>query len=179
VDEITSNLKGPVALYGHCAGSTLAVEIARQLEARDVQVSAVHVAAMLPIADPDDSLQYLQGMSDDAFYDYLRSLGGLDGDLDAADISRIVQAARHDAVLASRFFQTENTRSAARLRAPMQVIVGDADPATAGYAERFVEWGRFAETVSLSLLPTADHYFVKRAAPDVAKLLTDFHRRSI
>src|SRR5690606_15790468 len=46
--EIMSDVSGPVAIYGHCSGEALAVEIARQLEAAGREVAHVYLAAGFP-----------------------------------------------------------------------------------------------------------------------------------
>ncbi|MFD8009967.1 amino acid adenylation domain-containing protein [Streptomyces sp. NPDC058955] len=168
--EIARTVNGPFALYGHCVGTALTVLTARELEDRGADPVAVHLAAALPDPDPRGSLARLEAWSDDALYAYLRSLGGFDGVLDEGDLRRVLSLVRR-AMVRGAAFQIEARDGWEKLRTPVHVVVGDADPATAGYEEGHRAWGRFARRTRLSVLPGAGHYFVKDRSEDLAALL--------
>jgi amino acid adenylation domain-containing protein len=177
-EEIVERIDGPIALYGQCAGTTLVLETAALLEERGVELEAVYLGALLPDPTPEASVQ--RGIDDggptEEFYQALRSLGGFDGALSEADLAAILEIVWHDLLEASRFFLDRESRPLARLRAPVRVIVGDEDQATAGFEERFTEWERFAYSVRLAVLPGGGHYFVTYNAPELAEVLAAFHR---
>lgn len=47
-----AKVDGPVAVYGHCVGSALAVEVARRLEAAGRRLEAVYIGGIFPFARP-------------------------------------------------------------------------------------------------------------------------------
>ena len=49
VAEVLAKVDGPIAVYGHCVGSALAVEIARRLEAAGRRLEAVYIGRDLPL----------------------------------------------------------------------------------------------------------------------------------
>ncbi|GGU92627.1 non-ribosomal peptide synthetase [Streptomyces filipinensis] len=169
-EEITETVNGPFALYGHCVGTALTMLTARELEDRDSALRTVHLAAALPDPDPRRSLAALEARTDDALYAYLRSLGGFNGVLDAGDLRRVLKLVRH-AMVEGAAFQIEAVDRWEKLRTPVHVVVGDADPATAGYEDGYLGWGRYAHHTRLSVLPGAGHYFVKDRPEPLAALL--------
>ena len=50
--EIMKKIDGPIAIYGQCSGSSIAVYLAHLLEERGRDVRAVYVGAALPDTDP-------------------------------------------------------------------------------------------------------------------------------
>ena len=169
VPEIQA-LGGQVVLYGHCLGGALAVETALQLEAAGTPVLGVVEAGTFPAARlpgrftravdrflPTDRL-----LSDRAYHDMLRSLGGFTDVVDPEDRSFLIRALRHDAREAEgyytdRYTDVEAGREVRHLRAPLLCVVGERDRATELYQERFAEWGDFSQDVDLAVIGRAGH----------------------
>ncbi|MFB8300484.1 non-ribosomal peptide synthetase/MFS transporter [Kitasatospora purpeofusca] len=191
---------GPVVVYGHCVGSAAATELALRLEAEGVPVTGLLVGGSFPGARlPGRLSTWLRGKfpatrwtSDRAYRDFLRTLGGIDDDVDgtgdgtgdgggnsaakgeAADAAQrtMLRALRHDVDQAQGWFTGELTRpDARRLRAPVLCLIGERDRSTELYEERFAEWGAFADRVELATLPRAGHYFLKHQAAQLAALV--------
>ncbi|MFF2013867.1 amino acid adenylation domain-containing protein [Streptomyces sp. NPDC058195] len=171
-EEIADTVNGPFALYGHCVGTVLALLTARELEDRNTAPRAVHLAAALTDPDPRRSLATLEAQTDDALYSYLRSLGGFDGVLDEGDLRHVLKQVRQ-AMVRGAAFQIESAQRWEKLRTPVHVVIGDTDPATAGYEDGYRGWNRYAHRTSLSVLPGAGHYFVKDRPGPLAALLAD------
>ena len=183
VTEIQA-LGGEVVLYGHCLGGALAVETALQLEANGTRVLGVVEAGTFPAARlpgrlaralhrvlPTDRL-----LSDRAYHDMLRSLGGFTDVVDPEDRAFLIRALRHDAREAEgyytqRYARVEAGREVTRLRAPLLCVVGSRDRATELYQERFAEWGDFSQDVDLQVIDRAGHYFLKHQAEELAEVL--------
>ncbi|WP_114907069.1 non-ribosomal peptide synthetase/MFS transporter [Ornithinimicrobium murale] len=183
VPEIQA-LGGDMVLYGHCLGGALAVETALQLEAAGSPVLGVVEAGTFPAARipgrvarvldrflPTDRL-----LSDRAYHDMLRSLGGFTDVVDPADRSFLIRALRHDAREAEsyyteRYSEVEAGRPVQQLRAPLLCVVGDRDRATELYQERFAEWTDFSADVDLAVINRAGHYFLKHQAEELAGVL--------
>ncbi|MCX4825447.1 amino acid adenylation domain-containing protein [Streptomyces sp. NBC_01142] len=182
-EQITSAVSGPVALYGHCAGTVLAVELARRLEVRGAAPVAVYLGAALPEEDgpagdatgePAAAAGSLSG-SDEQLEAFLRSLGGFDGALDADDTAGAVRLVRHDMLQAAALHARSRPGAPPRPQIPVCVVVGDADPLTEDYADRYRAWERSAGPAELEVLPGAGHYFVKHRAAELAALLAARH----
>ncbi|MFB7376735.1 thioesterase II family protein, partial [Kitasatospora purpeofusca] len=147
---------GPVVVYGHCVGSAAATELALRLEAEGVPVTGLLVGGSFPGARlPGRLSTWLRGKfpatrwtSDRAYRDFLRTLGGIDDDVDgtgdgtgdgggnsaakgeAADAAQrtMLRALRHDVDQAQGWFTGELTRpDARRLRAPVLCLIGERD----------------------------------------------------
>ncbi len=184
VAEIAA-LGGPVVLYGHCLGGALAVRTALALEEAGVEVLGVVAAGTFPAARlpgriaslvhrllPSDRL-----LSDRAYHEMLRSLGGFTDVVDERDRALLVRALRHDNREAEeyytrRFTALERGEQQQRLRAPMLCVVGERDRATELYTERFAEWEDFSDDVDLAVIPRAGHYFLKHQADELASVLS-------
>src|SRR5205085_7313097 len=89
VGEITRTIPGRLALYGHCTGVTLAVEIARLLPEAGRKVEAIYLGGALPparrrVLNVDVPLINLMDrvISDAGIHAYLKRLGGFEGILD-------------------------------------------------------------------------------------------------
>ncbi|MQY02135.1 non-ribosomal peptide synthetase/MFS transporter [Actinomadura macrotermitis] len=180
VAELAARTTGPIAVYGHCVGSALATALALRLEGTGVEVTGVHLGGSFPTARLPGRLSAWfnrrlpadRWLSDRAYRDALRSMGGLPEDLDGPAVETAVRAIRHDARQAQDWF-TRRLGDPQRLRAPIQVIVGESDGATDLYQERYREWEAFSPRVSLSVVPLAGHYFLRHQPETLASFLTD------
>ncbi len=167
-------------MYGHCAGTALAVAVARRTERRGRRPEAVYLGGALPSTAPEAELEHVLGRSADDLYAYMKALGGFDGVLDEADLRTVLDVLRHDMTQGLRF-QIETERNGPPLlEAPLVVVIGDEDAATPGYAHAYAGWKRYAAHVELAEIPGGDHYFVTHRPRALAAVITDrlsAHRR--
>jgi surfactin synthase thioesterase subunit len=92
----------------------------------------------------------------------LRADGGYAelGELDAQRAEHVGAAYRHDCVSAHRYLAGAlATPPAARLSAPVTVVVAADDPNTAEFGRRHRDWQLLAEQVDLLELVDGGHYF--------------------
>jgi amino acid adenylation domain-containing protein len=173
VDEIKSKIKGPIALYGHCVGGALTIEIARQLEAEELPLIRVFVGGALPIARiPGRLFNFLsklfpsdRSMSNKVYHEFLKALGGFQEVSDEEERDFLIRNLRHDARESEAYFTSVYADKAhTKLKAPITCIVGQKDRATELYEERYLEWGDFSRSVDLAVIPLAGHYFIKYQA---------------
>ncbi|MFE0632758.1 amino acid adenylation domain-containing protein [Streptomyces sp. NPDC058864] len=179
-------VKGPVVLYGHCLGTAVTLEVARQAEAAGVDVMGVGLGASFPTARlPGRFFDWLYRLmptdwltSDREYLSYLRARGGFT-DLDDPEQEQFVlRNVRHDARDAEEYYTRAYQDTAApRLRAPVLSVVGSRDRVTELYQERHHEWEHFADDVSLAVLPKAGHFFVKTHAEPLARALVEHAER--
>ncbi|MFJ8014492.1 amino acid adenylation domain-containing protein [Streptomyces sp. NPDC096339] len=170
--EIGGSLDGPFALYGHCAGSALAVAVAQRLERQGRRPAALYIGGALPSAAPARELEHAQGWSGESLYAYMKSLGGFDGALEESDLRAVLKVIRHDMTQGLRF-QIEAEKDRHRLlEAPLVVVIGDEDAATRGYEHAYTDWKRFATHVELTEIHGGGHYFVTHRPRELAAIIS-------
>ncbi|MFI9559540.1 amino acid adenylation domain-containing protein [Nonomuraea endophytica] len=180
--EILEKVDGPLSLYGHCGvGGALTVEIALLLEQAGRQIETVYLGGIFPFARPTRGLLGLwakvtgngRWRSDREQLNWLTSMGADLGDLDEEQRAFIVRNMRHDARQAEEYFTgllQANTTSP--LRAPIVSIVGEQDPTTDYYEERYREWHFLTGHTTLAVIKEGGHYFLKYRADELAAILS-------
>jgi amino acid adenylation domain-containing protein len=172
VAEIAGRGLTRVMLWGHSSGAALAVETARRLRERGVEVPRVLIGAQLlgTTAERRAALAALAERSNAEIAARLSADSGYTelGELNAEHAEQIGAAYRHDCADAHRYFADAlEAPPAVRLAAPVTVVVAADDPSTAGYRDRHRDWELLAEHVDLHELPAGGHYF-PRTRPDGA-----------
>lgn len=177
-DQVAAELRQlpemPTAVYAQCAGCATADRLARAMRRDGIRLDAVFVGAALPDRDPQASMALVRDGDDALLLGHMRGLGGFDGVLDNSDITRILKVVRHDLQEMVRMYLTDLEHPPVPLDVPVHCVVGGADPATEGFQDRYGDWGRLGSPVSLSVLPTGDHYF---CTTDPAGLATHIRTR--
>ncbi|MFF1629288.1 amino acid adenylation domain-containing protein [Streptomyces sp. NPDC058272] len=174
VAEITRRGLTRVLLWGHSSGTALAVETARRLQERGVDVQRVFLGAQL-LGDSTDrraTITELTGRSNAEIAAKLTADGGYTelGELDAQHAEHVGAAYRHDCVSAHRYFADAlDSPPAPRLSAPVTVVVAADDPSTAGYRRRYRDWRLLAEQVDLHELADGGHYFPRTRPTEAAQ----------
>ncbi len=170
---------GPLALYGHCIGVALAVELARRLEDAGRTVDRVFLGGSYPFPARHPRLAALARLApfrrvetDQQTLRYLQSLGGFEGLVDDEELASVMQAFRHDGRCAGAYFTERYAEpEPVRLRAPITFVAGDADPETPRFGRRYREWERFSSSLELAVVPGGGHYFPKHHAAELAGIL--------
>lgn len=182
--EILQKVHGPIAVYGHCAiGSALAVDVALRLESAGRAVEVVYIGAMFPFARPTGRV--FAGLSraarmevlrsDQAYANWLASIGLDMSDLEPAQARRVIRNMRHDSDAAEQYYTGLFQSADTRLSAPIITIAGQRDPSTEFYQERFREWHALTERTAVVVLDEAGHFFIKYRAAELATILTTTH----
>ncbi|MFB4290814.1 amino acid adenylation domain-containing protein [Nonomuraea sp. ATR24] len=179
--EIMEKVGGPLSLYGHCGvGGALTVAIARLLEEAGREIETVYLGGIFPFARPTRGLLGLwakltgsdRWRSDRGQLAWLTSMGADLGDLDEEQRAFIVRNMRHDARQAEEYFTGLLDADAAPLRAPIVSVVGEQDPTTEYYEERYREWHFMTGRTTLAVISEAGHYFLKYRAEELAAILS-------
>ncbi|EXG82720.1 non-ribosomal peptide synthetase/MFS transporter [Cryptosporangium arvum] len=185
VTEVIERIEGPVVIYGHCGvGSSLAVETARRLEAAGRAVEAVYIGAVFPFARPTGRVSSLLStiagrerlLGNRVYENWLRSMGVDMAELDPAESDVIVANMRKASEIAEEYFTGLFAGGAAPLRAPIVSVVGNRDPQTEFYQERYREWHLLGPSASLVVLDEGGHFFLKYRAAELAEIVTTVHR---
>jgi surfactin synthase thioesterase subunit len=161
-------------LWGHSSGTALAVETALKLQELGVDVERVFLAAHLPgdAAGRRAAATELTGRSDAEIAAGLSADSGYTqlGELDAQRAQHVGAAYRNDCDAAHRWFaDTLDNPPAAKLSAPVTVVVAADDPATADAGSRHFDWRRLAEHVELHELADGGHYFLRTRPTEAAQ----------
>jgi surfactin synthase thioesterase subunit/MFS family permease len=180
-DEVLRTVTGPLVLYGHCGvGGALATELARRLEAAGRRIEAVYLGGVFPFATPPGVLTRLRSRFTDLASNrgqanWLKSMGVDMDEIEPAQANRIISNMRHDGKSAEEYFTGLFTTSPERIRAPVISVVGDRDPITDYYQERYREWLHIADTAALVVLKEAGHFFLRYRADDLVDIITRRH----
>jgi surfactin synthase thioesterase subunit/MFS family permease len=175
-----------VVVYGHCGpGGALAVEIARQLEQAGGDLAAVYLGGIFPFARPVTGLlgrmsrmRLRERMRGDRVYaNWLQGMGADLGALDEEQQRFLIRAMRHDAQAAEDYFTDLLHRQVAPLSCPIISVVGERDPGTEYYQERYREWGFLTGSTALVVIEEAGHYFAKFRAAELADILVSVDDR--
>jgi len=163
-----------VLLWGHSSGTAFTVETARKLQERRVNVRRVFLGAQL-LGDATDRRATIMELTRRSNAEIATGLGANSGytglaELDAQRAEHIGAAYRHDCVSANRYLADAlEGPPAARLSAPVTVVVAADDPSTAEFRGRYRDWQILAEHVDLHLLADGGHYFVRTRPAEAAK----------
>ena len=176
VAEITRRGLARVLLWGHSSGCAFAVETARRLHERGVEVARVFLGAQLlgDAADRRAAITALTGRRDAEIVAELAAVGGYVelGELDGHRAARVAAAYRHDCVSAHGCLAAAAENPPAyRLSAPVTVVVAADDPITARSPDRYGGWQLLAEQVDRYELADGGHHFVRTRPTDAARLV--------
>jgi amino acid adenylation domain-containing protein len=180
-EEVLETVAGPIVLYGHCGvGGALVVEVARRLEAAGRELDAVYVGAIFPFARTRGPVSRLLGWLDRRasnrhYATWLTSRGVAMDELDPDQAERIITNMRADSQRAEEYFTDLFRQRPRRLRAPVISVIGERDPATDYYEERYREWHFLTDTCAAVVLDEAGHFFLKYRASELAEIVTRTH----
>ncbi|MGY2290919.1 amino acid adenylation domain-containing protein [Pseudomonas sp. SDO528_S397] len=178
VERIGQRIAGPVSIYGHCAGSVLAMEIARQLEQQGREVRFVMLGGTFA---PPGWIKYIpwnnpwRWHSDLALRRRMTAWGNTSamGTLNEAELTGLLRSFRRDSGLALQHLKRQGLR---QIVAPIVSVLSLDDPLTHGKEARYRVWGRYTQAVHGVLLADGGHYFVGSRAADVAEVVLDTHQ---
>lgn len=164
VDAVGGLGGGPLALFGHSMGATVAFEVARRL---DAEPTALFVSGRRAPTVPDD--RRLGDVDDDELIAELRAMGGTDpallGNREMREL--IVETVRND----YRAVDSYAYRPAGTLRCPVVAMAAvDDERAT---VEHMRPWGEVTTGPFELHTFTGGHFFVDERVADVARIVGD------
>jgi surfactin synthase thioesterase subunit len=182
-DEVQRTVSGPLAIYGHCAaGGALATALAQRLEAQGRDIEAVYLGGIFPVARPPGIAGHLSSIiqmdrlsADRVTANWLRGLGADLAAMDPDDAAALVRGMRTDSELASNYFTKLLQGSTRTLHGQVIAVVGEWDPSTEYYRERYREWSVLSDAISLVVMGEAGHFFTRYRAAELAQILTRTH----
>jgi amino acid adenylation domain-containing protein len=183
--EILGTVSGPLVLYGHCGpGGALAVALAQRLADAGREFEALYLGGVFPFARPAGRLlgplsrlvEMDRFRADRSDANWLRGMGADMSGLDAEATRSMIRAMRKDGVLAEAYFTELLARGARKLNVPVISVVGERDPASLFYQERYTEWEFLSDVAGLVVIREAGHFFVRHRAAELAEIVTITHR---
>ena len=183
VEEIKAKVKAQsLAVYGHCLGGALGIEIARLLTLENLNLVGVFMGGNFPVAElPGKFFKFWnrlfprdKRMSNRAYMDMLRSLGGFNTELSDDERDFIINSLRHDRRESERYFsEVYANEKHTPLDVPLLCIVGENDRTTEFYMEQYHDWEYFCPQTDIIVIPNSGHYFFKHQAHTVSDLITE------
>jgi amino acid adenylation domain-containing protein len=179
--EITQHGLTRILLWGHSSGTAFAVETARKLEQAGADLAGVFLAAQLPgdaaarraaavVLTGLSNTEIAAGLAADSGYTELADLV----ELDPQRAEHVGAAYRHDCVSAHHYLADAlDTPPAARLSAPVTVVVAGDDPFTPQAGHAYRDWELLAERVGLHQLDDGGHYFLRTRPAQAAQAVLD------
>lgn len=171
LEEITEQLTGPLAIWGHCAGAAHALELARLLEAHGVRLAGVFVGAA-PFSDERSLRAEIAEVTRMTNHEIITSLREdssyveLD-DLKPERMDLVGSAYRHDVVSANEhLLRVLREPAAYRLATVLHVVVAADDAWTRKAGTE--GWQTLCDRVAPHVLDYGGHYFVRTVAGEVA-----------
>lgn len=174
VAEITRHGFAQILLWGHSSGTAFAVETAKKLHERGVDIQRLFLAAQL-LGDATERRAANDELAGQSNAEIAALLSGDSGyteldELDALHGEHIGAAYRHDYESANRYFADSlDNPSVKKLTAPITVVVAADDPYTAEFANQYRGWQLLAEHVDLHKLTHGGHYFLRTRPAEAAQ----------
>lgn len=170
IEELTSEEKVPVILFGQCNGSALAISIAIHLCRQGNPVDALVIGGSL--FRPAKASTDLR--SDAEILEGLRSLGAsLPRRPD--EMAFFLNDFRYDCRMADAYYDwllEKRTLAALEgISAPVCCIAGSEDAIVPNYKERYRDWGCLSEHVSLVEYEGRGHYLLRDCTKELADTL--------
>jgi len=171
VQEITRRISGNIHIYGHCVGSAIAYETARQLEEAGYTVTSLMVGGSFPpfitkiFSKPINPWTKQTDKNILRFFRYL-------GHESTEQISKnIVDAFRNDVGNYFSFYYSLNEKQSKKVNTRIICIVGEDDPLTRNFKTRYKAWYKYSNEVYILKIENAKHYFVETHADDLADII--------
>jgi|GEM_PF-7062560 len=174
--ELDSMVNGPLVLWGHCGGASVAVETARLLldSGHDVRHLVIGSKLLPTEEEMREAIEEVARGTDADLIDWMVRESGyteLDG-LDPAHAGTIARAFRHDVDGGHRYFLQLRARPW-RLDVPITFVAAADDPLMGDYRRTHLGWRLLSDDLRLRELDSGGHYFIRARAAAAAELVAE------
>lgn len=177
VDEIEVKMKGKeYIIWGHCVGTSLALEITNQLEKKGIAPKKLYLAAKT-INNPNEFLVKIENAKNLKFSDIAELHAEWSGSnelsrLGEAYEQKLVEAFKHDADESNKYLYSLWSKiGKVVVQTPTTVVVTKDDPATENYKEDWKVWKQWAPNINLKEFNKGGHYFLCTIQSEVAEYM--------
>ncbi len=184
INEVAEQVVGEIAalgltsvmLWGHSSGVAFAIEAARGLEAKGIEVQRIFLGAQL-LGDAEhrlDAIETLKQQSNSEIAAKINSDKGLDPlhGLDSGQLDRAGASYRHDFNAANQYLaEIQDNPPKQKLQAPVTVVGAADDPSTPDMLHQYRAWQAIADQPELHLLEEGGHYFLRTRPQEVAQIV--------
>lgn len=182
LEEIKEKVKGhKVAIYGHCLGGALGIELARLVEKEEaLELAGIFMGGNFPASILPGKFFKMwnklfprdKRISNRAYMDMLRSLGGFAEELAEDERNFIIRSLRHDRRESEKYYcECYDDPDFEKIHKKMLCVVGELDRTTEFYPEQYRDWEYFCDDVDVEVIPNAGHYFFKHQASVLAEII--------
>jgi len=166
--EISDRITGSILLYGHCVGSALALETARQLERNGIIADALIIGGNFPPIITNimnRTINPWNFQSDNNIKKFFKLIGHTNSEISKEILDRF----RFDVKNYYEYFN--NCDFGNRLNTKIICITGEKDPLTNNFKTRYKNWYRYSNEVIQYSIREAKHYFIQTHAENVADII--------
>ena len=170
-----------IAVYGHCLGGALGIELARLIENDDaLELAGIFMGGNFPASILPGAFFRVwnklfprdKRISNRSYMDMLRSLGGFAEDLAEDERDFIIKSLRHDRRESEKYYcDCYDDKEFEKIHKKMLCVVGEYDRTTEFYPEQYRDWEYFCDDVDVEVIPNAGHYFFKHQAAALATII--------
>jgi len=168
IDELTDSDMNNLILYGHCAGTAITAEIARQLENQGINPIKVILAAAMPPGMPTPYAMPRETHQE--IIEFIASLGGTGESTQPSDWKLVVKDFQRDSRMVRRHYSERLKEPQTQFRSPLTVLIATDDPLTNGHANCADLWKRVATNYHVETL-SGGHYFISTATKKVVSII--------
>ncbi|MBU0994172.1 MAG: acyltransferase domain-containing protein [Proteobacteria bacterium] len=178
VEQIKREVSSPIAIYGHCGGSFVALEICRLLEKENMDVLLFGIGGALVTLtndqiDPEVMLNYTEEEMQHVFSG-LGAFKNGEGDIGDEEFNFISNNLQQDShIIYKHLKKMQRDEAKYKIQAPIYNIISDNDLTTDGYKTLYKNWHQYSDNVELIEINGGGHYFVNEEVVQLAKILTD------
>ncbi|WP_054743048.1 non-ribosomal peptide synthetase/MFS transporter [Cellulosilyticum ruminicola] len=182
VEEVKEKIEGPISVYAQCVGGAIALALTYALEQEGIKVSVLFEAANFPSPRlPGKFSEWWNKlfprdiwMSNRVYRETLKSLGNSDETNNVEEENFIIAGIRHDARMANDYYSSNYyNEDLEKIKAPICCIIGARDRSTEFYEERYHEWERYSNKVSLEVIQDTGHFFQKHQPKELCGIITE------
>ncbi|TBO44290.1 non-ribosomal peptide synthetase [Pedobacter kyonggii] len=187
--ERITELNTPIVIWGHCSGSALALEIARLMEERGMDLKQIFLGGKVlsgrlirkgrqilsSLLSPFMAVN-VDGMNDDQIKKWLIEKSGFKDfeTLGDQESKFVIKMFRHDAASANQYIQKcLKDGHPKKLRTTIYNVIAKDDLLTKGYLEKYRNWNFFSNDVRLITIESGGHYFLRSRPTEISKIIND------
>lgn len=163
-----------VLLYGHCVGSALALETARNLEKTGFPVKALIIGGNYPPVITrilNKTIDPWTFQTDNNIIKFFKLLG-LEVE-DGSMTKEVIKNFREDVKKYYEYFKDINSEPINKLNTKIICITGEKDILTNNFQFRYKNWYKYSKAVFQYNIKGAKHYFIHTHSDEIADIVSE------